>query len=199
MTSTKTTIYNNYMPLKKNDQYQLNFSIEPSKTMSDRKLHNSRVHNIYLLQYNAPQKHLVFSRVPTKYQGVNHCCCWSSSNNNSIFTRLQAFFFNFGNCMQFFFLYVAIVTIWNFGAKPKRVFSFDFTSTYNITFIEVKINTSLGSNSNLQTHVSFLNICFRLVVKTLTFSSTHALIEVITGNHVLICTKAQTVKHETLL
>ena len=37
----------------KKNKYQINLPIGSSKIMNVRKLHNSRVHNIYLLQHNA--------------------------------------------------------------------------------------------------------------------------------------------------
>ena len=62
MTSTKTSIYNYYMPMYKKNKHQDNLPIGSSKTMNVRKLHNSRVHNINLLQYNAPFKTLCILR-----------------------------------------------------------------------------------------------------------------------------------------
>ena len=43
-----------------------------------------------------------------------------------------------------------------------------------------------------------INTCFLLALRTSTFSLTHALINMTVGDHVLLCTKAQDVKHETL-
>ena len=56
--------------MKKKNEYQVNLPIRFSKIANVRKLHNSRVHNIYLLQSITPLKHLVFACVPTKYKGV---------------------------------------------------------------------------------------------------------------------------------
>ena len=46
----------------KKNKHQDNLPIGSSKTMNVRKLHNSRVHNINLLQYNAPFKTLCILR-----------------------------------------------------------------------------------------------------------------------------------------
>ena len=55
--------------MKKKNEFQVKLPIRFSKIANVRKLHNSRVHNIYLLQSITPLKHLVFTCVPTKYKG----------------------------------------------------------------------------------------------------------------------------------
>ena len=83
----------------------------------------------------------------------------------SAVTKLGAFFFNCGNCMQSFFLFIAHASIWNFGVEPRRVLNtlLELLSDCKHVlknFVEVKISTFLGLGYDLQKNFDILtNSC----------------------------------------